>query len=81
MNPYGPATNSRSTVDRLDQIRISADARRMARASVRQAEFVANMFIGANDALRHILALIGRGIGAVAHRSNARAATPEWRLP
>jgi hypothetical protein len=81
MKAYEPATNSLSTVARLDQIRMNPDARRMARASLRQAELIAEMLMRANEDLRHVFGFIGRGISALARRSKVSPVAPEWRLP
>lgn len=81
MKPYEQATNSLSAVDRLDQIGMSPDKRRMARASMRQAELIADMLIRANEDLRHVFGFIGRGISALPRRSKVSPLAPEWRLP
>ncbi len=81
MKPYEQATNSLSTVVRLDQIRMSPDKRRIARASMRQAELIANMLMRANDDLRRVFGLVGRAISALARRSKGSPVTAGWRLP
>jgi hypothetical protein len=53
----------------------------MARASVRQAELIAEMLMRAIGGLRRLFESFRRGISAPAHRSQVSAATPEWRLP
>ena len=81
MKPYEQATNSLSTVDRLDQIRMSPDERRTARASMRQAELIADVLMRANEDLRHVFGLVGRAISALARRGKVSPAVAEWRLP
>jgi hypothetical protein len=81
MKPSEQAANGSGTIDRLDRIRMSPDERRMARASMHQAELIADMLMRANEDLRHILGFIGRGIGALARRSKVSPAAPQWRLP
>jgi hypothetical protein len=81
MNSYAQPTTGLGTADRLDQIRLSPDQRRMARASVRQAEWIAEMLMHAIGGLRRLLEFLRRGISAPAHRRQVSAAAPEWRLP
>lgn len=77
MKPSEHGTNSSSMVDRLDQIRMSPHERRMARASLGQAELLADMLLRANEDLRRVFGLVTRGISALARRSKVPAATPE----
>lgn len=78
MKPYEPATNSLSTLDRLDQIRMSPGERRMARAYLWQAELLADILMRVDAYLRHVFGFVGHGIrAAFARRRKVRAATPE----
>ena len=43
MKPYEPVTDRLSTLNQLDQIRMSPGARRTAKACLRQAELLADM--------------------------------------
>jgi hypothetical protein len=81
MKPYERLASMTSSVDRLDQIRMSPGKRRIARTSMRQAELIADMLMRANDGLRYVLVSIGRGIGAVARRSKSSPGMPKWRAP
>jgi hypothetical protein len=81
VKPSESETNSLSPGDCLDRIRMSPDQRRMARASMRQAELIVDMLMRANDDLRRIFGFIGHGIGAVARRGKLVPAAPEWRSP
>ena len=77
MKPYEQATNSLSTLDRLDQIHMSPGERRMARAYLRQGELLADILMRVDADLRHVFGLVGRGIGAFARRSKVPVVTPE----
>jgi hypothetical protein len=81
MKPYEPAAIGVSTVDRLDQISMSPNELRMARASMRQAELIVDMLIHAHDGLRHVVGSIGRGIGALARRNKVSPVAPTWQAP
>jgi hypothetical protein len=81
MKAYERATLTPSSIDRLDRIRMSPDKRRIARASMRQAELIADVLVRANDGLRYVLGSIGRGISAVARRSKSSPGIPKWRAP
>ena len=81
MKAYERVTRTTSSVDRLDQIRMRPDKRRIAQASMRQAELIADMLVRANDGLRYVLGSIGRGIGALARRSKSTPGIPKWRAP
>jgi hypothetical protein len=87
MQAYKPATSGLRTADRLDQdhldqINLSPDELRMVRASIMpQAALIADVLIRAHDALRHVLAFVGRGIGALAHRNKVTPLTPTSRAP
>jgi hypothetical protein len=81
MNPYGQATNNLGTADGLARIRMSPGKRRMARASMRQAELIVDLLMRANDDLRRVFGFVRRGINALARRSKVPAVAPEWRLP
>lgn len=76
-----PATRSLSVVDRLEQIRMSPSELRIARASLLQAELIADMLIRANDDLRRVFGFVGRGIGALARRNQVSPVAPKWRAP
>jgi hypothetical protein len=75
------ATRSLSTVDRLYQIRMSPYDLRIARASLLQAELIADLLIRANDDLRRVFGFVGRGIGALARRNKVSPLAPKWRAP
>ncbi len=77
MKPYEQAINSVSTRYQLDQVRMSPDERRMARAYLRQAELLADVLMRVDAELRRVFGFVGRGMGAVARRSKAPAVTPE----
>jgi hypothetical protein len=77
MKPYERATNSSSTLDRLDQVRMSPGERRTAMAFLRQSELLAAMLMRVDADLRHLSWFVGRGIGAFARRSKVPAVTPE----
>ena len=81
MKSYQPASSGLSTADRLAQICMSSDKRRIARASMQQAEFIADMLMRANQDLRHLFGLLQRSIRGLWYRSKVPAAAPEWRLP
>ena len=70
-------TNSVSTLDQLDQIRMSPSERWRARAYLRRAEFLADILMRVDANLRHAIGFVGRGIGAFACRSKAPTVTPE----
>ncbi len=81
MKSYQPATRDLSTAHRLEQICMSSDKRRIARASMQQAEFIADLIMRANQDLRHVFGLLQRTIRGLWYRSKVSAVTPEWRLP
>jgi hypothetical protein len=81
MKPYEQASNSMGAGDGLAHVRMSPDQLRTARATLRQAELIADTLIRANQDLHQLFALIGRGIGALARHSKVSASKPEWRLP
>jgi len=81
MKSYERLTSTTSSVDRLDQTRMSPDQRRIARASMRHAESIADMFVRANDGRRYVLGSIGRGMSALARRSKSSPGIPKWRAP
>jgi hypothetical protein len=67
--------------DRLDHICMSPGERRAAQASLRRGEMIAEMLMRANEDLRRLFSLIGRGVGALLHRGKPSTATRAWRLP
>ena len=71
------ASDSTDVFDRLEQIRISPEARRTAQAYLRQGELLAELLMRAHADLRRAFAFVGRGIGAFARRSKASAVRPE----
>jgi len=81
MKPYQQATSTLDSVESLDQIRMSPDARRMARVTLRQAELITAILIRTYQDLREVFGLIGHGARALAHHSKVTAKTPEFRLP
>jgi len=81
MKAYETAASSNSLVEGLDQIRMSPEARRSARASIQQGELIAEMLMRANEDLRQTFGFVRRAIGAFGHRSKATAAVPGLRLP
>lgn len=60
-------TNSSSTLELLEQIRMRPDERRMASASLRQAELLADVLLRAGANLRRAFAFGAHAIGALAH--------------
>jgi hypothetical protein len=46
-----------------------------------QAASIVDVLIRANNALRHVLGFVGRGIGALAHRNKVTPLTPTWPAP
>ena len=81
MQPFEPATSGVSTTDRLNNICVSPNELRMARASMRQAELIVDMFIRANDAFRHIFGYVGRSIGVLAQRNKVDPVARTWHAP
>jgi hypothetical protein len=81
MKSYGQAGNSMGADDGLAHIRMRPDQLRTARATLHQAELIADMLIRANQDLHQLFALIGRGISALARHGKVSATKPEWRLP
>jgi len=77
MKTYERATLTSSSMDRLDEIAMSPDKRRIARASMRQAELIADVLVRANDGLRYVWGSIGRGVCAIARRSNSSPGIPK----
>ena len=77
MKQNEPASNRLGAFDRLDQIRISPDERRIARAYLLQGELLAELLMRANADFRRAFGFIGRGIGAFARRSKVGAVKPE----
>jgi hypothetical protein len=66
-----------STLDRLDQIRMSPSERQRARAYLRQAELLADILIRVDADLRLMFGFVGRGISAFAHRGKPPHVTPQ----
>jgi hypothetical protein len=81
MKHYETAASSNRLVERLDQIRMSPEARRSARASILQGELIAGMLMRANEDFRHAFGFVRRAVGALGRRSKVSAAVPEFRLP
>jgi len=81
MKSHEQASNSMGADNGLAHVRMSPDQRRAARATLRQAELIADMLIRANQDLHHAFAMIARGISALTRHSKVSAAKPEWRLP
>jgi len=81
MKPSEQAITRLSRHDRLDQVRMNPEGRRMTTASPRRTEWVADALIRANDDLGHAFGYIGRGISAVARPGKISPLAPEWRLP
>ena len=73
MNTYEQAKRSLGTADSLDQIRMSPAEHRLALASLRQGELLAEMLMRANAVLRQVIGRMGRGIGVLARRSKLPA--------
>lgn len=69
MKSYEQATNGVSTRCQLDQIRMSPSEHRMAKGYLCQAELLADALMRVDAELRHAFGFVGRGIGALAHRS------------
>jgi len=84
MKPNEAAANSLSTLERLDQVRMSPDERRTAKAYLRQAELLADILVRAHAEFHRVLGFFGRDFGTLASRGKVRAETPvrnEWSLP
>jgi hypothetical protein len=84
MKPYAEVTNSLSTLDCLDQIRMSPSERLMARACLRKAELLADILLEVGADLRYLFGFVGCGFGAFARRRKASAVPPErseWSTP
>lgn len=81
MKSVDQVTENVIATDRLDHIRLSPGERRAAQSSLRQGELIAEMLIRANEDLRRLFSLIGRGVGAVLNRNKPSTTTPVWRLP
>jgi hypothetical protein len=77
MKSIEPAPNRLNTLDQLRQIRMGPNERRLAKAYLRQAELLADMFMWVDAELQRRLGFAGHGIGALARRSKVRALTPE----
>lgn len=77
MKPYQQAINSVTTLEQLDQIRMSPGGRRMARAYLRQSELLADMLMRADAELRAAFGYAGRGIAAFVRRGKVPAARAE----
>ena len=81
MTHYKSETDNLSSIDRLDQVTMSADKRRAARASMRQAELVVDGLMRASADFRQLFAMIQRGIDALGRRGKMSAVKPMWKLP
>ena len=81
MTHYKSETDNLSSIDRLDQVTMSADKRRAARASVRQAELIADGLMRASADFRQLFAMIQRGIDTLGRRGKISAVKPMWKLP
>ena len=77
MKAYKQTKKSMSTADSLDQIRMSPAEHRLARASLRQGELLAEMLMRANAVLRQVIGRMGRGMGVLARRSKLPAVRPD----
>lgn len=80
MTHYETESNNLSSIDRLDQVTMSADKRREARASMRQAELVVDGLMRASADFRQLFALTKRGIEALGLRGKISAVKPELKL-
>jgi hypothetical protein len=81
MNPSDKAASRIGTIDRLGQVPMSPDQRRLARASLRQAELLADMLIRANEDLRKVFGILRRARVPIPRRSKVSPLAPESRLP
>jgi hypothetical protein len=81
MNLSDKAASRIGTIDGLDRVCMSPDQRRLAQASLRQAELLADMLLRANDDLRKVFRILQRGIGILARRSKVSPFASESRLP
>ncbi len=77
MKPYEHATNATATVDHLDQLSMRPDQRLAARATLRQAEMVAEMLMRAHADLSQVFGLLRRIVSAPAQRDKLSAVRPE----
>lgn len=77
MKPYEHATNASATADHLDRISMRPDQRLVARATLRQAEMVAEMLMRAHADLSQIFGLVRRIVSAPAQRDKLSAVRPE----
>ncbi len=71
------ATNTGRKFDRLDQINMTAQQRRNARASIHQAEMIIDMLVWAHADIQQVLGFVRRVIGSVARRGKLIAARTE----
>ena len=81
MKSHEQASNSMGADDGLAHVNMSPGQLRTARATLRQAELIADMLIRANQDFHQAFALIGRGLSALTRHSRVSAPKPEWRLP
>jgi hypothetical protein len=77
MKHYELTTNSSNTLGRLDEIRMHARGRRIAKACSRKSEPLADMFMWLGAELRCVLAFAGLAFGALICRSKVRAVALE----
>ncbi len=80
MTHYESETDNLTSIDRLDRVCMSADKRRAARTSMRQAELVVDGLMRASAGFRQLFAMIKRGIDALGRRGKISAAKSEWKL-
>jgi hypothetical protein len=80
MTHYESESNNLSSIDRLDQVTMSADKRRAARASMRQAELVVDGLMRASADFRQLFAMFKRGIDALGRRGRMPTVKPELKL-
>lgn len=81
MKSHEQASNAMGADNGLAHVRMSPDQLRTAKATLRQAELIADTLIRANQDLHHTFAMMARGISAFTRHSKVSAAKPEWRLP
>lgn len=77
MKPCEQATNTGRKLDRLEHINMTAQQRRIARASMHQAEMIIDMLMRAHADIQLVLGFVRRVIGSVARRGKLPAARSE----
>lgn len=68
-----------STVDRLDDVRMSERDRALAKAHMRDAEFVADLIFRAVADIQSVVALVERGVVGLARRVKSMFVRPAQR--